>query len=169
MKQALIAALAILASIAASPVSGEDANRSIFDLFLGDWRSDGPAFGAPASSKMTWAQALDGKYIRLDYRIEMQSSEDAVSVFQGVAYYRDTGGDQFNAFWADNSGDLHPISAVRDGNLLTAHWGVKGGKQGRTRYEFLKSGEVEVTDWIKIADGWRQFNHNIFVRAPGAD
>ena len=82
----------------------------------------------------------------------MQTPEGAVSIFQGVAYYRDTGDDVVKAFWADNSSDLHPIVAERDHNALIANWGVEGGKQGRTRYEVLSSGEFEVTDWIKAAD-----------------
>jgi len=169
MKQAVFAVLAILVLIAAPPASSDDVQQSIFDLFHGEWRSDGPAFGASASSVMTWAPTLDGKYFRLDYRIEMRSSQDAVSTFQGVAYYRDAGGDAYEAFWADNSGDLHPISAERDGDALMAHWGVEGAKQGRTRYALSTSGELEVTDWIKTADGWRQFNHNIFERASAAN
>lgn len=169
MKQAVIAALTFLALLAAPAAAGEDAEHSIFDPFHGEWRSSGPAFGAPALSRMAWAPTLDGKYFRLDYRIEMQTPEGAVSIFQGVAYYRDTGEDVVNAFWADNSGDLHPIAAERDHNALIAHWGVEGGKQGRTRYEVLSSGEIEVTDWIKTADGWRQFNHNVFVRASAGD
>lgn len=169
MKQVGIALLAFLALLAAPAVASEDAKRSIFDLFHGEWRSNGPAFGAPASSRMAWTPTLDGKYFRLDYRIEMQASGSAVSVFQGIAYYRDTGDDVVKGFWADNSGDLHPISAERVNNTLIAQWGIGGDKQGRTRYELSSSGEFEVTDWIKTADGWRQFNHNVFVRAPAAD
>ncbi len=169
MKRAMFAALTILTLLAAPAEAGKDAERSIFELFHGKWQSNGPAFGAPAQSRMAWAPTLDGKYFRLDYRIEMQASEGPVSVFQGVAYYRDTGDDVVNAFWADNSGDLHPIAAERDHNALIAHWGVEGAKQGRTRYELLSTGEFEVTDWIKTADGWRRFNHTIFVRAPAAN
>lgn len=169
MKRTIFAALVILVVGAFPVAAGENTARSIFDLIAGDWRSDGPAFGAPASSRMNWTPALDGKYFHLDYKIEMQTSEGAKSVFHGVAYYRDTGDDIVNAFWADNSGDLHPISAERDGNALIAHWGVVGGKQGRTRYELSTSDEIAVTDWIKTADGWRQFNHNVFVRALAAN
>ncbi len=172
MRRIIIAVFVILA-LGAAPVaqaeSGDDAARSIFELFDGEWRSDGSAFGVPASSRMVWTPALDGKYVRLDYGIEMQPAQGAASTFQGVAYYRDAGGSNYKAFWADNSGDLHPISAQRDGDALVAHWGAEGSKQGRTRYQLSAPGKLEVTDWIKTADGWRQFNHNVFERAPTAN
>ena len=169
MKQAVVIILIVIGALVAPAASGKDAEHSIFELLQGEWRSSGPAFGAPATSRMIWAPALDGKYYRLDYRIEIQPDQGTASRFQGIAYYRDTGENEVDAFWADNSGDLHPISAERDGDALIAHWGVVGAKQGRTRYEFLASGNIEVTDWIKTAEGWRQFNQNVFARAVAGD
>ena len=67
MKQAVIAALTFLALFAAPVAAGEDAERSIFDMFHGEWQSNGPAFGATALSQMAWAPTLDSKYFRLDY------------------------------------------------------------------------------------------------------
>lgn len=165
MNQKITAAFFIFVSLATPMALSEDAERSIFELLHGEWRSNEPAFGAPATSWMNWAPTLDGKYFRLDYRIEIQPQDGVASTFQGVAYYRTTDGDVYQAFWADNSGDFHPITANRAGNALIAHWGVDGGKQGRTRYEFSAAGNVKVTDWIKTQDGWKQFNHNIFERS----
>ncbi len=131
----------------------------------GEWRSDGPAFGGAAQSVMIWAPALDGEFTRLEYRVSVTRDDSAAFVFEGVAHYQHGDGDALSAYWADNSGDLHPIRAERDGDALVAHWGVEGAKQGRTRYELLPTGEVEVTDWIRTKDGWRQFNRNRFSRA----
>ena len=164
MKQTFGAFLLILMAWSGS-AAAEKTEPSIFDLLAGEWISDGDAFGRPASTTMHWAPSLGGKFVQLDYKIVMQVGDDATSNFEGVAYYRDLEGDQFKAFWADNAGDLHPITAERDGSALIAHWGVEGGKQGRTRYELTASGDIAVTDWIKTDEGWRQFNHNIFVRA----
>lgn len=133
----------------------------LLEDFKGEWTSTDPAFGAPAQSAMRWSSALGEKFSRLNYRIEMN---EGASVFEGVAYYRKAPGEKLTAFWADNSGDLHPITAVRDGQALVAHWGVEGEKQGRTRYELVSVDEIEVTDWIKTDEGWRQFNHNVFRR-----
>ena len=164
MKRFTIAASILLTALFSSAAAADEAEPSIIDLFAGQWTSDGPAFGAPASSIMRWAPALHGKFTRLDYKIEMQSPEGATSTFQGVAFYRDAGDNAYDAFWADNSGDLHPVSAERDGNALVSHWGVEGGKQGRTRYELSAPSEIIVTDWIRTDEGWRQFNRNVFER-----
>ena len=141
----------------------QDAVQLLED-FAGEWTSADPAFGAPATSTMRWSPAFEDKFSRLNYRIEMQQGSGATSVFEGVAYYRSAPGETLTAFWADNSGDLHPIVAVRDGQALVADWGVAGKKQGRTRYELVEADQMEVTDWTKTEDGWRQFNHNNFKR-----
>lgn len=149
------------------PFTKADDSVSLIRSFMGTWHSDGDAFGGPATSTMTWAQALDGLFARLDYRIDMQRDGD-VSVFRGTAYYRLGPATSFPAFWADTSGDLHPITMVRDGTALVSTWGLDSGKQGRTRYDLIAPDTIEVTDWIKTrsdgTEGWKQFNRNIFVR-----
>lgn len=151
--------------VAMSPARSADASVLLQQL-EGRWTSDGPAFGGAAHSVMSWAPALNGKFFRLDYSVAV-TREDGVSfTFEGVAHYQLGEGETLSAYWADNSGDLHPIRAERQGDALIAHWGVEGAKQGRTRYELLPSGEVEVTDWIRTGDEWRQFNQNRFLRAP---
>ena len=132
---------------------------------LGAWRSDSLAFGLPAESTMQWTPVLDGRFVRLQHRIEMRAEDGSSSVFKGVAHYRDNGEDGAHAYWADSSGDLHPIRVAREKSALVAHWGVAGAKQGRTRYELLDADRVRVTDWLLTDDGWRQFNQAEFSRA----
>ena len=131
----------------------------------GTWRSDSPAFGLPAETTMQWTPVLDGQFVRLQHRIEMRAEDGSARSFEGVAHYRDNGEDGAQAYWADSSGDLHPIRVIREENALVAHWGVAGAKQGRTRYELLDADRVRVTDWLLTADGWRQFNQAEFSRA----
>ncbi|MEO1136990.1 MAG: hypothetical protein AAFW68_10360 [Pseudomonadota bacterium] len=142
-----------------------DDPAALIKQFEGRWASDGKAFGASAQSEMIWAYALDDKFMRLDYRIEMTREGGEASVFQGAAFYRLSDSAKLRAFWADNSGDLHPVSAEHDGSAIVSHWGEDGGKQGRTRYELLGSGDMMVTDWIRTPEGWRQFNRNVFTRS----
>ena len=165
-----IVVLAIITALIATPVlAGDERTQSIFERLTGVWTSDGEAFGAPAASTMNWAPTLGGKFVRLDYHIEMQRGDGEVSVFEGAAYYNRADGYAIQGFWADSFGDLHPIAALAEESALVANWGVDGGKQGRTRYELLDSGEVQVTDWIKTPEGWRQFNQNTFTRAIASD
>lgn len=142
------------------------AEESQFKAFLGEWASDGAAFGQKAHSTMKWTDTLDGAFIRLEYQINMENSEGKKSRFEGVAHYKVSNSPSIKGYWADNTGDLHPISAVFEGTGLMAHWGVEGGKQGRTRYNLVSADTIDVTDWIKTADGWKQFNHNSFKRSP---
>ena len=83
---------------------------SLLARFQGDWRSDGNAFGVKAESFMSWSLTLDGRFVSLDYKIEMTPAAGQINVFQGIAYYRIDQDQGIDAFWADNSGDLHPIS-----------------------------------------------------------
>lgn len=156
------AALCGILSMFAAAQAGEA--TALLDSFEGRWISDGPAFGGEAESSMVWAPVFKEKFFRLDYRVAVMQEEGAPFVFEGVAHYQLQEGSVLGAYWADNSGDLHPIRAERDGEALIAHWGVEGAKRGRTRYELLPSGAIEVTDWIRTDEGWRQFNQNSFVK-----
>lgn len=149
-----------------TPAQAEEAGPlALLEAFEGEWRSNDPAFGGPAQTTMRWSRTLDGKFMRLDYRIEMRPETENAALFEGVAYYRLEKGDELRAFWADNSGDLHPIRAERKDDGLHVEWGVEGAKQGRTLYNLVRADEMQVTDWIRAEDGWRQFNDNRFARS----
>ena len=164
MRNYLVILIAFVVVIGSSVSAQSQSSAPIIEQLSGTWVSGGDAFGVPARTTMRWEETLGGKFFRLDYRIEMQREGGAPSVFEGVAYYRHAGNEAYTAYWADNGGELHPIKGEREGNALIAHWGAEGAKQGRTRYQLLPNGAVEVTDWIKTAEGWRQFNKNSFVR-----
>ena len=154
----LIAALLLAASSAQADIT------ALLTQFEGEWTSSGDAFGMSAATSMRWETALGGRYVHLSYVINMQTAEGEPRSFEGVAYYQLGEGDVIEAFWADNSGDLHPIRARRIGDRLESYWGRTGGKQGRTYYALLEPNRMLVTDWIKTDDGWRQFNSNEFTR-----
>lgn len=155
----------ILVSAALSMAASAFAEETpIVENFIGTWISDGDAFGAPAQTTMVWANALGGAFTHLDYRIEMRPASKSPSVFAGKAYYKRDGEGAYRAFWADSSGFLHPIVAVREGAALSVDWGVAGAKQGRTRYELTGEDEMQVTDWVLTDQGWREFNSNVFSR-----
>ncbi|WDI32664.1 hypothetical protein PUV54_05570 [Hyphococcus flavus] len=150
--------------------AAEENTVSLLKQLEGVWVSDGDAFGGPAKTTMQWSKALDGKFMRLEYKIDMRPGTQNASVFAGTAYYQRSPDDPVRAFWADTQGSLHPIAATREDNALIAHWGREdAGEQGRSRYELLSSGEVRVTDWVKTDDGWRQFNQNTFIRVETAE
>jgi hypothetical protein len=147
---------------AAMPLSDETG----LERFLGAWQSGDNVFGQAADSSMRWAPALEGKFIRLDYVINPAGGEFDKSIFSGVGYYKIGNGPELKAFWADTSGDLHPITATLEGDALVSVWGVEGEKLGKTRYSLNADGTIGVTDWIWRDGEFKQFNQNTFSRAP---
>jgi len=112
---------------------------------------------------MSWSPALGAQFIRISY--EIQSEKTQKPMFQGAGYYKALEAGKFKAFWADSTGDLHPILATRDGNTLTSIWGVAGEKLGRTEYNLIAPDKMQVTDWIMREHEWQQFNQNTFIRS----
>ncbi|NNC38584.1 MAG: hypothetical protein EX271_01735 [Acidimicrobiales bacterium] len=158
--------------IAAEPAAEQTApapkDAIWIEKFLGKWQSTGDAFGQPAVSTMVWTLALEGRFIRLDYSIDPPNKENAKSIFSGVAYYKMGDDGSYTAFWADTSGDLHPLNASFADNTLTTIWGVEGEKLGKTRYALGADGNITVTDWIMRDGEFRQFHHNTFAPVGNA-
>jgi len=115
---------------------------------------------------MVWNDTvLSGKFFRLEYRINRPASGGPQTIFSGLAYYQKSTNKQFQAFWADTNGNLHPVSATIKGQALISEWGTADSEQGRTRYQLKGHNVLEVTDWVKTQDGMRQFNHTVFSRS----
>ncbi|WP_417619778.1 hypothetical protein [Parasphingorhabdus sp.] len=138
--------------------------QNIFDLVTGSWTASGNSFGPDVKSEMIWSKTLDGQFYKIDYRIIIDAASD--KTFTGIGHYRATESNTTVGYWADNSGDLHPLSVTIGKDAIVSIWGVAGGKQGRTEYRLLNEGRVQVTDWLLTRDGWRQFNHASFARKP---
>ena len=159
------AAILLLFAIGQSIAQASD-STTIFQQLNGLWQSDGQAFGQTARSTMKWQSTLDGRYFRVNYNISFGPADAPSGSFTGVGYYRlDSESETVSGFWADNTGDLHPIdAAVGDGRLLST-WGIEGSKLGRTAYKILEDGKVQVTDWIWRDGDFRQFNQNAFGKS----
>ncbi len=112
---------------------------------------------------MTWSKALSGRFMAINYEIHMTSDASKTSTFKGLACYRPQEDSTYKAFWANNTGDLHPIVAHQEESALVSIWGVEESKLGRTHYELNDDGTMTVTDWIKSNGEWRQFNLNTFA------
>jgi hypothetical protein len=151
---AVVSFLLLLSAAHAEPAA-------IFTALEGKWSAKGNSFSPDAKAKMKWSETFAGKFYRVDYRIDMTLDGKPQS-FEGVGHYQLADGDRIEAYWADSSGDLHPITAEISENAIVAHWGRAGAKQGRSEYRLNDDGSVLVTDWLLTADGWRQFNQATF-------
>lgn len=169
MFRILFVSAIIFFGVLISDRAAADEPSALVDRFSGHWVSEGDAFGAPARTVMVWESALNGKFARLTYRIEMHPKPDTTSVFEGTAFYQLARGeatasiDEIKGYWADTNGSLHSITATRDVDALVSYWGSEGSEEGRTRYELRSENEMQVTDWVKTPDGLRQFNQSTFT------
>lgn len=147
-----------------NPVAAQT-EQTIFQRFEGVWTATGNSFGQQAQSKMVWSQTLNGKFYRIDYSIVFDASGN--NAFTGIGHYRLSTEPKISGYWVDNSGDLHPLSAAREADRLLTIWGKAGSKMGRTEYQLLPDGSLQVTDWQLTTEGWKMFNKAVFQKQPG--
>ncbi|WP_421785242.1 hypothetical protein [Hyphobacterium sp.] len=141
----------------------EDRDHGPLPQFLGDWQSDGEAFGQPAQSRMKWTSIMDGCFHQLDYRIETNPGSEESWTFLGRGTHYFVDGD-IEGHWIDNNGDLHDLRGSASDTELLVYWGEATGQLGRSRYALTEDGAIQVTDWVLTDEGWRQFNNNRFER-----
>lgn len=137
---------------------------SIFEKFEGTWTATGNSFGEQARSTMVWSQTLDSQFYRIDYSILFDDS--GTNGFIGIGHYKLSKEPKVEGYWADNSGDLHPLSAATEADRILTLWGKAGSKMGRTEYHLLPDGKLQVTDWQLTSKGWEEFNKAVFQKQP---
>ena len=124
------------------------------EALMGEWRGDCDAWGTAARCELDWGDGLHADHMTVRYAILHGESGEAIFLGDGV--YR-VGADALDGYWSDSGGAIHPLAATWDGATFTTHWGTAGAAQGRTRYQLLDDGTLQVTDWALREDGWRQF------------
>ena len=131
----------------------------------GNWHASTLSFGLPSDVEMTWQSVLDDKYVQILYKITMHANDGTDQLFEGTAFYKPNGINQYKATWFDSTGDMHPISAVVEENSLVSSWGTPETKMGKTTYKIIDFRTVEVIDLIQKKDGsWKQFNRAILTK-----
>lgn len=125
----------------------QSAAESTTTRLLGRWVGAGRVMGMESRLHMTWERVLDGRFVRLLWRNDMQS-KDGPEVFEGHAYYQALADGSHRGQWFDSGGEAHPIRASEDAGALVAEWGTKETRMGRTVYRLLGDNEGEVRDSI---------------------
>lgn len=131
----------------------------------GKWHSSEPAFGMPAETTLGFQSTLAGKFIRLNYKIEMTLPSGELSLFEGEALYPAKSDTLIKAFWVDNTGNMHPIRAEISHGRLLADWGTPETEVGRTEYKILEDGNLSVTDWVLREGQYEIFNQKTMTPA----
>jgi hypothetical protein len=132
----------------------------LLSRLAGQWSGTGTVLNQPSKIEMSWSWELGGRFLKLSFRNEMGTAPK-VSVFEGHAYYRPVGENQYRGMWFDNSGMFRPLDARRDGDALVSKWGTPETEEGETTYRLMADGKMEVVDRVKSKDGtWRQFGQS---------
>ncbi len=130
------------------------------DWLTGRWNGQGTALGNQSEATLEATPALAGKFIELRYRFHPLANPQAA--FEGRALYRPSEDGTWSARWFDSRGVTFPIQAVLAGETLTAEWGEEGSERGRTVYQGLDDGRLEIVDLVRRADGeYREFARHI--------
>lgn len=153
----------LLMAVAAVPAMAEQ-EAPVLERMAGTWTATGNSFGPNVKSRMVWSRTLDDQFHRIDYQIMI--NPEKAQTFTGVGHYKAGSERRTTGYWADNSGDLHPLSVEIEDNAIVTIWGVAGKKQGRTEYRLVNTNRAIVTDWLLTQSGWREFNRAEFVRDP---
>ena len=133
---------------------------TLLTRFAGQWSGTGTVLNQPSKISLTWTPELGGQFLRLTFRNEMPKT-----TFEGHAYYRPAGEGRYRGMWFDNSGQLRPLDARRDGDALVSKWGTPETEEGETTYRLTSDSRMEIVDRVKSKDGtWREFGRSIVTR-----
>ena len=123
----------------------------ILERLQGLWEGEGTWLGAKGRSKLTITPVLEGRFTRLEYRVERASAEPALR-FAGDAYYAVASG-RLSGTWFDSQGNVYPLQARAQEGALVVEWGAAGEPRGRTTYRRVDAVQLDVIDEIKGKDG----------------
>jgi len=146
------------------PVKAATTERaSILRKLAGGWIGSGEILQRDAHVELTVAPVLDGRFVRLHW--VNHGGRDGREPFEGLAIYDERPDGTATATWWDSQGARHAVTATFSGSALTALW----GDRGQTAYRLLETGELEVVDSVKRADGsWAEFGRTTLKRKAPA-
>ncbi len=142
------------------PVKAAAPERASFPGPLaGSWIGSGTVLKRDAHVELTVTPVLGGRFVRLHW--VNHGGRDGREPFEGLALYDERPDGTATATWWDSQGARHAVTATASGSALTARW----GDRGQTVYRLLETGELEVVDSVKKADGsWAEFGRTVLRR-----
>lgn len=137
---------------------------SVLDRFAGAWKGEGKVNGRESKVEMVWEPVTGGRHYRIGYRNSMEGG----TVFEGTALYSPNPSGGFSGLWVDSFGFSRPIVAEFSNETLTSNWGSPETEEGRTEYRLTGADSMQVTDFVRTKDGWREFGRVSYRRASDA-
>jgi hypothetical protein len=142
------------------PVKAEASKGTGFlRKIAGGWIGSGTVLRRDAHVELTVTPVPGGRFVRLQWA--NHGGRDGREPFEGLAIYDERPDGTATATWWDSQGARHAVTATLSGSVLTALW----GDRGQTVYRLLETGELEVVDSVRNADGsWVEFGRTVLRR-----
>ena len=135
-------------------IAAQDERGSVLATLEGSWEGEGELLGRPATFVMTWERALNGRFLRLDFRNAFADTDPVQPLLESHAYYllADT---IITGQWMDSRGVILSLRARVVGPALVTDW--TGEESGRTEYRVIDEDTLEVIDYVRAEGEYRPF------------
>ena len=152
----IVATLAGLGAALGSPrvIVAQGDLDPVLATLEGSWEGEGELLGRPATFKMTWERALNGRFLRLEFGNAFADTDPVQPVLQAHAYYL-LGDSVLDGRWMDSRGAMLSLRAEVVGTALVTNW--TGRESGRTEYRVIDDDTLEVTDYFQSDGEYRLF------------
>src|SRR5262245_24635456 len=161
MKRAGFAGFALAVLVAAGPASsalqtGAEGGPSppealILERRQGLWEGDGSCLCTKGRGTLAITPVLEGRFTRLEYRLERRGSEPALR-FAGDAYYAVANG-RLSGTWFDSQGNVYALETRAQDGALVFEWGPVGNPKGRTTLKRIDAVQLDVIEEARGSDG----------------
>jgi hypothetical protein len=162
-----VTAVTLVASLAAAPTllaQEEPSTAGVFERLEGVWSGSGTLFGRPAGFGMEWRLEWDRRIATLRFDNAFVAEDGArTPVLEAVAYYRARGGGEARGTWIDSRGEILALRFEAGDSTLTVHWEADT-ESGRTEYLLVEEDVLEVMDFVRSGDDWREFGRALYRR-----
>ena len=125
------------------------------------WEGEGTLMGADAKFKMQWDKVLDGRFYRLKFENQRETTNGKI-VFKAIGFYRVTDSVSFHGTWFDSRGISFPLKGILAENQLVVHWGTPDTEIGKTVYTVVAGGKIAVEDFIEQNGELVNFGKSIY-------
>ena len=156
MGSLIVAALMVLGAVLGCPraIAAQGDLERVLATLEGSWEGEGELLGRSATFVMTWKKALNGRFLRLDFRSAFAALDPFQPVLGSPADYW-LGGPTLTGQWMDSRGVILSLRAEVVGPTLVTYW--TGEESGRTEYRVIDEDTLEVIDYVRSEGEYRLF------------
>ena len=110
---------------------------------------------------MKWENALNDKFIKLNFKNSFKDRSGAERVMKASAYYNFK---QKKGYWFDTRGMMLPLKLEINENSMIVLWGDKLTEQGKTIYSINENRQLNVQDFVFKDDSYFLFGEATYKK-----